>query len=106
MTTPLKHLTIELADGTVAVRLEDAEAAVRDAAHKAAQIGFTYGALGRDFTFAYKNVEDMLAAPEGPQDGPLEDQPAQPGGTTAIIDGQYVDARKLPPDHPWHKETP
>lgn len=28
---------------------------------KAAEIGFTYGALGRDYTFAYKNVQDMLA---------------------------------------------
>ena len=30
-------------------------------AHKAAQIGFTYGALGRDFEYVYKNVNDMLA---------------------------------------------
>lgn len=31
-------------------------------AHKAAQIGYTYGALGRDFEYVYKNVNDMLAA--------------------------------------------
>jgi hypothetical protein len=31
-------------------------------AHKAAEIGFTYGALGRDFEYVYKNVNDMLAA--------------------------------------------
>jgi len=29
-------------------------------AHKAAEIGFTYGALGRDFEYVYKNVDDML----------------------------------------------
>jgi hypothetical protein len=31
-------------------------------AHKAAEIGFTYGALGRDFEYVLKNVDDMLAA--------------------------------------------
>ena len=36
------------------------EAKVRDIAQKAAQIGFTYGALGRDFVFAYKNTEYMV----------------------------------------------
>lgn len=40
------------------------EVELRKVAHKAAQIGFTYGALGRDFTFAYKDVEDLLNNPE------------------------------------------
>jgi hypothetical protein len=42
-------------------RAERAERLLSEAAHKASGIGFTYGALGRDFTYVYKNVEDMLA---------------------------------------------
>ena len=38
---------------------EDIIAAV---AHKAAEIGFTYGALGRDYEYAMRSVDDMLAA--------------------------------------------
>lgn len=30
--------------------------------HKAVEIGYTYGALGRDFEYAYKNANDLLAA--------------------------------------------
>ena len=38
-------------------------------AHKAAEIGFTYGALGRDYEYVLKNVNDMLrAALEEPTD--------------------------------------
>jgi len=35
-------------------------------AHKAAEIGFTYGALGRDYQYVYKNVNDMLAERDQP----------------------------------------
>jgi len=47
-------------------------------AHKAAEIGFTYGALGRDYEYVLKNVDDMLrAALEEPTPGPqyTEDDP-------------------------------
>ena len=37
----------------------------RELVHRAAEIGFTYGALGRDFEYVYKNVEDELAKVEG-----------------------------------------
>ena len=33
---------------------------VKAIAHKAAEIGYTYGALGRDFEYVYKNVDDLL----------------------------------------------
>lgn len=42
---------------------------MRDIAHQAAQIGYTYGALGRDFTYAYKNVNDLLDQKGGKDDG-------------------------------------
>lgn len=31
----------------------------------------------------------------------LVDAPPEPGGTTAVVDGWYVDARKLPDGHPF-----
>jgi hypothetical protein len=36
----------------------------------------------------------------------LEDTPALPGGTTAILDGSYVNATKLPESHPFHVARP
>lgn len=48
----------------IAVIASSGEAApvdgLREVAHKAAQIGFTYGALGRDYEYVHKNVQDML----------------------------------------------
>jgi hypothetical protein len=39
--------------------------AVERIALKAAQIGYTYGALGRDFVYVIPNVTDMLAEETG-----------------------------------------